>query len=282
MTAKTAKLNRRQALTGAAIAAVSAHQSHAAGAGVAAFTVEAPVADLCVLAPESVLGPFYFDPKLVRTDITEGRQGVPLQLRLKVVDVAGCRPIEKARVDVWHCDAAGQYSGYGSQGDDQSVSTKGATFLRGTQFSDATGAVLFETIYPGWYRGRTSHIHVQVFLEDRSLHIGQIYFPDAMSEYIYQNVAAYSGRASKRDTTNETDFIVRHSDAAHTSFAAIKEDVSAYVARLTLGISRTADPNPANRMKGFAPEGGGGERPPIGPGRPPQQPSPPLVPKKGA
>ena len=106
----------------------------------------------CVLAPEQTEGPYYVDDQKVRRDITEGKAGVPLDLLLTVVDASTCRPLRGAAVDVWHCDAAGVYSGV--QGNTRS-------FLRGIQRTNAKGLALFETIYPGWYPGRTVHVHVR-------------------------------------------------------------------------------------------------------------------------
>src|SRR5688572_8498891 len=119
----------------------------------------------CVLTPQTGEGPFYFDPELVRSDITEGQAGVPLVLDIRVVTANDCAPIAKARVDVWHSDARGLYSGYSDQWGSGSSrrSVAGKTFLRGTQFADAEGRVSFRTIYPSWYRGRTPHIHFKVF-----------------------------------------------------------------------------------------------------------------------
>src|SRR4029079_1137603 len=87
---------------------------------------------VCVLTPEATEGPFYFDPKMVRSDITEGKQGAPLLLTLQVVEAKDCAPLPWARVDIWHADGVGLYSGYTNQ---ETGSTKGETFLRGTQFT---------------------------------------------------------------------------------------------------------------------------------------------------
>ena len=119
-----------------------------------------PDADVCVLTPEVMQGPFYFDPGLVRADITEGRPGVPITVRMQVVD-ATCRPQPGARVDVWHCDARGHYSNYPGPGEvrERPASTQRETFLRGTQMADDRGIVTFASIYPGWYRaGRRTSI----------------------------------------------------------------------------------------------------------------------------
>jgi protocatechuate 3,4-dioxygenase beta subunit len=113
-------------------------------------------AKVCVLTPEATEGPFYFDPKLVRSDITEGKQGAPLLLTLQVVQAKDGAPLQNARIDVWHADGLGLYSGYARQ---ETGSTKGETFLRGTRFTGPDGELRFNTIYPGWYPGRAPHIH---------------------------------------------------------------------------------------------------------------------------
>ena len=119
------------------------------------------------------------------------------------------RPLSGVRVDVWHCDARGFYSGYEGQGDDQATSTVGQKFLRGVQITDGNGLVTFETIYPGWYHGRTTHIHIKAFLGDGKVATSQLFFPDALSEFIYENISPYAERKAARDTINATDFDVR-------------------------------------------------------------------------
>ncbi|TGS57800.1 protocatechuate dioxygenase, partial [Mesorhizobium sp. M1D.F.Ca.ET.183.01.1.1] len=156
-------LNRRQALGliavtaggGVFLSSTARSAQNSPYAGLALFDAGAGV---CAIMPEVTEGPFYFDPKLERSDITEGRSGIGLAVRLQVVD-ASCRPLVGARVDIWHCDAQGHYSGYPGQGDGQDVDTSGQTFLRGWQKTGEGGVVSFATIYPGWYRGRTVHIH---------------------------------------------------------------------------------------------------------------------------
>ena len=188
---------------------------------------------VCTLTPETTEGPFYFDPKLERADIAEGRDGIPLSVRLQVVD-QNCAPIENARVDLWHCDAQGHYSGYPGQGDDRDVDTTGETFLRGWLRTDADGIVVFNTIYPGWYRGRTTHIHFKVFPDEGSVATGQMFFPDDLSEHIFATVTPYSERAGKRDTLNKDDGILRRAGASvHT---AVREAVSAYEALMVIAV----------------------------------------------
>ncbi|MBB93078.1 MAG: protocatechuate dioxygenase [Rhodobacteraceae bacterium] len=191
----------------------------------------------CLLSAEVTEGPYYIDPDLVRADITEGREGVPLEMKLQVVD-ASCNPIEGARVDIWHCDAAGNYSGYANQGSDQTVDTTGETFLRGTQPTDARGIATFQTIYPGWYRGRTTHIHYKVFLDENTLLTSQIFFPDALSEYLFKSVAPYNDRSAERDTVNSNDWIAQ--EAGDGAFAFIQEQSARYVAALVVGVDPDA------------------------------------------
>ena len=120
----------------------------------------------CVVRPELTIGPYFVDEQLNRSDIRSEpsdnsvKEGIPLTLNLVVASVSdnSCTPIEDAQVDVWHCDAQGQYSGVSAQGSD----TSGQKFLRGYQLTDANGVVQFQTIYPGWYSGRAVHLHFTI------------------------------------------------------------------------------------------------------------------------
>jgi len=190
-------------------------------------------ADVCVITPEVTEGPYYFDPRLDRADITEGRPGLPTTVRLQVVDSA-CKPLPGARVDIWHADASGIYSGY--RGQPGNISTEGETFMRGTQFADANGIVAFRTVYPGWYPGRTTHIHFKVLLDQASVLTGQIFFPDEVSEQVYATVAPYNQRSARRDTTNQNDRIAQQATAA--SVAGIDVAADGYLAQLIIGVGR--------------------------------------------
>lgn len=225
----------------------------------------------CILTPQAVEGPFYRDPRLVRSDITEGRPGVPLRVRLRVIEAGSCAPIAGARVDIWHCDAQGFYSGYPGQGDANTVDTSGQTFLRGTQETDAAGWARFETIYPGWYPGRATHIHMKVFLDARTLLTGQLYFPDALNEFLYTHIPAYGGRAIERAVINANDGIAREQDPEHRAFCAVKEERDRYVASLVIGVDRSA-----GQTRGAMPGGRPDRAPPPGAGMgpPPGPPGP--------
>ena len=181
-------------------------------------------ADACVITPQVTEGPYYFDPKLLRTDITEGRPGVPVRLRMQVVDSA-CAPMANVRVDVWHCDADGIYSGYNGY--------EGETFMRGTQMTGADGVAEFGTVYPGWYRGRTTHIHFKVFPTATTEATGQIFFPDEVSEAVYAAAAPYTSHPG-RDTFNDRDGIARQAGAA--SVAEVSGIAEGYDVALIVGI----------------------------------------------
>ncbi len=108
---------------------------------------------LAELTAQTTEGPYYLEGMPVRADITEGLPGVPLEVRLNVVDAASV-PLPGCRVDVWQCDASGIYSGFAGQGDDCSISAVGKTFLRGSLVTGTDGMAAFRAIYPGWYAGR--------------------------------------------------------------------------------------------------------------------------------
>src|SRR5215218_4736053 len=94
----------------------------------------------CVLTPEQTEGPYYIPNEKLRRNITDGRPGTPLTLRLAVVDAKTCRPIRGAAVDIWHCDASGIYSGFGA-------GRTSRTFMRGIQRTNANGVATFKTVY---------------------------------------------------------------------------------------------------------------------------------------
>jgi protocatechuate 3,4-dioxygenase beta subunit len=249
---KTPLLSRRAAFAALSVPAASA----LVGAVQAAALADAgALRDVCFLTPQSIQGPFYLDPRLVRAQIAEGRTGVPLRVDLRVIDGATCKPSERARVDIWHADAGGIYSGYEGQGDKQDLSTVGQTFLRGTQFTDSKGAVSFKTIYPGWYEGRATHIHFKVLLKDSNVLTGQMYFPDAVNEFIYANIPAYGGRLNPRAVVNANDRFANFHDPKRLSFCAIKEERDCYAVSLILGVDRFAVAKSARLPReGNAPE----------------------------
>ena len=177
----------------------------------------------CVLTPEMTEGPFYLDINKVRADITEGRPGTPLALSLKVVSAATCKPIPEAAVDIWHTDAAGAYSG---------VQGNAGIFMRGTQRSDANGLVEFKTVYPGWYNGRTVHIHVMVHVGGNIVHTGQLFFDDAVTDEVYK--AAPYNKRGQRDQRNANDGIYQGGGQASTLKPT--KSGSGYTGAMTMGV----------------------------------------------
>jgi protocatechuate 3,4-dioxygenase beta subunit len=162
----------------------------------------------CVLTPEAGEGPFYVDPKLLRADITSGKPGAPLQLALRVVRAGDCATLSNARVDVWHADALGLYSGYANQSGVGAVSPAtavGQQYLRGTQITDTDGNVSFRTIFPSWYGGRTPHVHFKVFLGGNEVVASQIFFPDQITREVFAEWEPYREHAAKRKVFNTND-----------------------------------------------------------------------------
>lgn len=261
-------LSRRLALGGAVLGGLGLAGAAAARRGQEPEPSSGPAqTGMCVVTPQVTQGPYWIDPKLERSDITEGRPGVPLALAITVLDAATCRPFERARVDIWQCDAQGVYSGFANQ--PGYGSTEGQTFLRGHVFTDAAGVARFTTIYPGWYSGRTTHIHVKVFLDDggeANLLTCQLFFPDALSEFIFANDPNYR-RDQARDTLNRHDGIAQ--EQGYGNFGAISEQADHYAMTVTLGVDRTA--RSREERMGPPPGGEGGRRPDGPPPGPPPQ-----------
>jgi protocatechuate 3,4-dioxygenase beta subunit len=199
----------------------------------------------CILSPEMTQGPYYIPREKIRSNIRENKPGTPLQLQLTVVDASTCKPIKGAAVDIWHCDAGGIYAGFvsastgGPPGGNAGPTDK-RTFLRGIQRTNARGLATFQTIYPGWYRGRTVHIHVMVHLGGvvvgHIVHTGQLFFSDALTGKVYQT-GVYKSRASARDTFNTSDSIYGNGGAQST--LTMKHDGhGGFIGTITLGVRR--------------------------------------------
>lgn len=146
-------------------------------------------------------GPYHLEGAPFRADLVEDRTGVPLELTV-ALRWADSTPVVGATVDVWHCDALGRYSGFSSPGP-----ADGEHFLRGRQLTDRDGRCRFRTIYPGWYGGRTVHIHLIADLGDHRL-TSQLFFPESMSDDVLSR-PPYAARPD-RDTRNAGDEIFAH------------------------------------------------------------------------
>ncbi len=159
-------------------------------------------ASACRAWPEQDEGPYHRPDVPVRRDVVEDAPGLPLTLGIRLVD-AERRPFTGAPIEIWHCDALGRYSGFPPP-QPSTAYVADRMFLRGMQRADATGTVEFETVYPGWYPGRTIHIHVRASAGGQKF-TSQLYFPEAVNEAVLAR-DPYVTRQG-RDTTNDVDSI---------------------------------------------------------------------------
>jgi protocatechuate 3,4-dioxygenase beta subunit len=254
-----------------------------------------------LLTPELTEGPFYIDSERIRRDITEGKPGVPLKLRIKVVHVSTGAPVSGAAVDIWHCDAQGVYSGFTDQGPPpfgnvhpppfppgpppmpdedgmlpplpgEGFSPGGfrgpgfgpghgrepdnrLTFLRGMQLTDTAGMAKIDTVVPGWYVGRATHIHVRVhnggvvadgrYRKGHISHTGQIFLPVDFTDHIYR-LPAYARKSQDR-VPLEDDGIFRQSGMQLARIVAVDpgRPQLGYFSDTLLVIDPAATPNPA-------------------------------------
>jgi protocatechuate 3,4-dioxygenase beta subunit len=197
-------------------------------------------ANTCGTSKEETQGPYWFDVDSIRRDIREDRPGLPFHLAMRVHDVSACTtggdvsPIADCVVEIWHCDAGGAYSGFESgsrggfggpgpgggggggggeasdgsysEGDAEAEPTDDGTYLRGAQVSDEHGIVGFTTIYPGWYAGRTTHIHLKVHIDKQTVLTSQLFIDDDTNDEVYSTVPPYTEHTG-RTTRNDSDSI---------------------------------------------------------------------------
>jgi len=186
----------------------------------------------CVVLPAVTEGPYFVDEKLNRSDIRGDRQGALLALIFKVSRIASssCTALQGATVDIWHCDAAGQYSDVSDPG----FNTKGQTWLRGAQVTDANGQATFTTIYPGWYSSRAVHIHFKIRTTTSSNQsyefTSQLFFDDTLSDQVFTQ-APYASKG-QRDTLNSNDSIYKS-----TLLLTVTQTAQGYAATFDIGLN---------------------------------------------
>ncbi|WP_019067056.1 intradiol ring-cleavage dioxygenase [Streptomyces hokutonensis] len=234
--------------TTAAVLAVGAAAPEAPTAATPDATPAAAAA-VCTLTKEMTEGPYYLDGALVRANVTEGKAGIPLKLALTVVNDSTCAVIPNALVEIWHCDALGEYSGYvGNNGHSE---PDDGTFLRGGVLTNSAGLANITTIYPGWYRGRCVHIHVKVhtgvtltsdgsFTGGSELHTGQLFIDETITTAVAK-ISPYSTNTVTR-TTLAQDSIYDDGGAASglmTLTALGSSTSSGYTGTLTLGVQQS-------------------------------------------
>jgi protocatechuate 3,4-dioxygenase beta subunit len=204
----------------------------------------------CEVSPEGEIGPYFSDDSdarfnrsniLSNLDGTSTQSGVPLTLTVTVVDTEkGCAPYVNAQVDIWHCNSSGVYS------DQASESTTTETWLRGYQLTDAKGTVTFVTIVPGWYSGRTTHIHLRLRSSYSSAssttdgtNTTQLFFTQTFDDTLATSVTPYSAEG-KNPTTNAGDHVFNGETNGANVLAVAGNATSGYVASITLGLPITA------------------------------------------
>jgi protocatechuate 3,4-dioxygenase beta subunit len=240
-----------------------------AAAGLSRRVLAEPV---CQQNPAQTQGPYWVDEMLNRADIRSDpasgvvQQGLPLRLALNVSEIqaGACSPVSGCYVDVWHCNAAGVYSDVSAQG------TLGQRYLRGYQASDAHGNVRFLTIYPGYYPGRTVHIHLRVRKFDGAQttfnFVSQLYFNDTVTDGVFARVAPYSARPA-RGTRNTNDgiydarMLLRLSDNGSHAVASFDIVINADPGLAAANVTPT-DPDSMEHLLDF----GGGTPPLSAPG----------------
>jgi protocatechuate 3,4-dioxygenase beta subunit len=266
----------------------------------------APETAVCnTLASEQEVGPYYVADELLRRDVREGKPGLPLHLRLAVLDARTCKPLQNTAIDIWHCDALGSYAGFtrmdptgmgpgpGGPPPDWSADRPGPppgfdpqhppnrpgppeamhttdqlTFLRGIQFTDDQGKVEFATIFPGFYMGRTNHIHFKVreggrvvsrkenadektYVEGHTSHIGQVFFPEEFAAELMRH-EPYAKHHIHRTTQAEDDvFENQHGAASVASLQSVDSTCPAagYIAEMIVAVDPTKTPAPVS-MRG--------------------------------
>jgi protocatechuate 3,4-dioxygenase beta subunit len=181
----------------------------------------------CTVSPTETAGPFptKTPSSLVSSNIVSDRTGIPLSIKLTINNANNsCAALAGAIVDIWHCDAAGNYSEYGGTGM-QSTNYTSVHFLRGRQTTDANGLVTFTSIFPGWYSGRAPHIHVHVYsASGTSLMITQIAFPTDICNTVYTTATTYYTKGTQ-DTSNSSDNVF--SDSLANELASVSGSVAA-------------------------------------------------------
>ena len=167
----------------------------------------------CKVYPSQTLGPCYAQMPVTREDISDGLGGLPMRLSFLVVKSDGCTPVPNASVDIWHSGSQGIYSAYatGTVCNPGGENVMKDMFCRGVQLTNEQGRADFNTVFPGWYRGRTLHIHFTLRLNNQAEVTSQIYFDDTLADEILAQ-GDYKARG-KRDTTNTSDSIFRSGGA---------------------------------------------------------------------
>jgi protocatechuate 3,4-dioxygenase beta subunit len=227
----------------------------AAMAGNYADPFSAGLGSICALTCAATLGPCYAST-LTRKDISEGQNGLPVRLAFLIVDES-CQPVPGATVDIWHTSAGGLYSGADASnmctfGD---AAARAGRWFRGVQTANASGRVDFDSCFPGWYSGRTIHIHFTVRVNDSAAVTSQLFFDDRLVDEIVANQPVYRDRGA-RNTTNQNDGVVSAAAVGDYLFQTQRMADGAMLAWKTLVIrsaGATSCQIPGGSMAGMPP-----------------------------
>ncbi|EUC40310.1 hypothetical protein COCMIDRAFT_9781 [Bipolaris oryzae ATCC 44560] len=173
----------------------------------------------CILSPETTQGPYWVSGELIRQDMTDGEPGVPLTLDIQIIDVNTCKPVPQVYLEAWHCNSTGVYSGVVANGNGNSSdeSNLNATFGRGINLSDDDGVVTFETVFPGHYTGRATHIHVlshvgaslnanNTLAGGNITHVGQLFFDQDLISLV-ETQEPYASNTQELTTNADDDIL---------------------------------------------------------------------------
>jgi protocatechuate 3,4-dioxygenase beta subunit len=228
----------------------SSSSSSSSGSGSSSSSSSGGSSASCALTPEGEVGPYFTDDSASgynRSDIrsnldgSDTQNGIPLTLHFHVYDFDNsCTAMSGVQVDIWHCNASGVYSNESVEG------TVGQSWLRGYQVTDSSGAATFKTIVPGWYQGRTTHIHLRLrssYNSSASLSDGsnttQLFFPQALVDTIDTSVAPYSSEG-KNTTTNAGDRVYTQETQGKMEMTLSGDSSNGYVASVVIGLPITA------------------------------------------
>ncbi|KAH7120385.1 Intradiol ring-cleavage dioxygenase [Dactylonectria estremocensis] len=222
--------------------------------------------DTCVLAPDTIWGPYGVDGEIVRTDLRESQKGIDFYFDIGVIDVETCEPLEGTALTIWNCNATGSYSSFTGIDPDTSElldgytkksdgTTDNETFLRGIQVTDSEGMIEFLTKFPGYYVTRTTHIHVTAqtnitngtsYSASKVQHVGQLFFDEDLLNSVYALSPYVEHLSTLNRTTNAEDKLF--SSASSDGYSAVisvsqlgdsLED--GLVGYITIGVNTTAD-----------------------------------------
>ncbi|MFF7983858.1 intradiol ring-cleavage dioxygenase [Streptomyces sp. NPDC007901] len=202
---------------------------------------------VCTLNAEVTEGPYSLEGALVREDVREDKEGVEVQYTFTVVDQANdCAPLADALVEIWHCDALGEYSGF--VGKNGHTETDDGTFLRGGQMTDSNGEVSLISIWPGHYVSRAVHVHMRVHtdvtLTDDSytggsvVHTGQLFFDADINTEVQASSPYSDNTTAETQLDDDTIYDGGGASSGLLTLTALGDSVSdGYKATLTVGVS---------------------------------------------